>query len=177
MPVGVKTLGNMMSQITKDAGLSKNYTNHCLRATTVTLLDDAKQESRHIISVTDHKSTRSLRSYSRVSDAKKREMSGILHFGLEGNDTTEFSGIQKQKRMKSQLVSPELSTVSETSGPPSVPPSDDLLLLEDDEMDKILCSLDTNTMNNNTTTLSQSKQPANPVYNFNNCTVNINSKL
>ena len=40
-PVGVNLLGNKMKEISEAAGCSKIYTNHCLRATTVTVLDRA----------------------------------------------------------------------------------------------------------------------------------------
>ena len=66
------------------------YTNHYLRATTVTLLDDANQEGRHIISVTEHASVTSLGPYSRTSEKRKKTMSDILTFGLDGNDTSDY---------------------------------------------------------------------------------------
>ena len=53
-----------MSEISKVAGLSKLYTNHSGRATTVHVLDEADAPSRHIMSVTGHKSETSLKAYS-----------------------------------------------------------------------------------------------------------------
>ena len=38
-PLGVNSLGNMMKEISFAAKLSQTYTNHCIRATSVTLLD------------------------------------------------------------------------------------------------------------------------------------------
>ena len=40
-PLGVNRLGNMMEEILIAANLRQVYTNHCLRATSVTLLDRA----------------------------------------------------------------------------------------------------------------------------------------
>ncbi len=37
-PVGAKTISGFMSKLSTDAKLSKRYTNHCIRATTITLL-------------------------------------------------------------------------------------------------------------------------------------------
>ena len=39
--VGKNTLGDMMSTISKKAGLSRIYTNHCVRATCIGILDKA----------------------------------------------------------------------------------------------------------------------------------------
>ena len=47
-PVGKNTLGNMMATISKKAGLSKLYTNHCVRATCITILDAGGFASRDI---------------------------------------------------------------------------------------------------------------------------------
>jgi hypothetical protein len=43
--------------------LSTEYTNHCIRATTITLLNDSGFESRHIVTVSGHKNQASLTSY------------------------------------------------------------------------------------------------------------------
>ena len=39
-PLGKNTVGTMMQRISKDAALSKTYTNHCIRATVITNLDE-----------------------------------------------------------------------------------------------------------------------------------------
>ena len=68
-----------MSAISQAAGLSRVYTNHCIRATCVTVLDDAGIEARHIMRITGHKNEASIRSYScRLSDAKKRSISETI---------------------------------------------------------------------------------------------------
>ena len=50
MVLGEKTLLGMMKQISNAANLSIVYTNHSIRATTVTILDENNVESRHIMS-------------------------------------------------------------------------------------------------------------------------------
>ena len=54
----------------------RRYTNHSIHATTtISILDEAGVDARHIISVSGHKSTGSLRHYSKTSDSIKRKMS------------------------------------------------------------------------------------------------------
>ena len=47
--VGVNTLGGKMKAISKQAKLSREYTNHSIRATSVTILDQCGFEARHIM--------------------------------------------------------------------------------------------------------------------------------
>ncbi|VDH93435.1 Hypothetical predicted protein, partial [Mytilus galloprovincialis] len=64
IPLGHNKLGIYMNEISKAANLSREYTNHSCRATTVHILDEAQIPSRHIMSVTGHKSEASLKTYS-----------------------------------------------------------------------------------------------------------------
>ncbi|CAC5364615.1 unnamed protein product [Mytilus coruscus] len=57
---GHNRLGQFMNEISKMASLSQVYTNHSCRATTVHLLDEVDIPSRHIVTVTGHKSETSL---------------------------------------------------------------------------------------------------------------------
>ncbi|XP_030849678.1 A-agglutinin anchorage subunit-like [Strongylocentrotus purpuratus] len=77
-PLGVNTIGNKLKSISRNAGCSQVYTNHSLRATTINTLDSAGVQGRDILSISGHKSETSLRHYSRTSDERKREMSGML---------------------------------------------------------------------------------------------------
>ena len=81
MVVGERSLGDKMKQISKQANLSKMYTNHSIRATAVTILDKSGQsgfEARHIMAVSGHKDESSLRSYCTTDFSTKREMSASL---------------------------------------------------------------------------------------------------
>jgi hypothetical protein len=82
-PLGVNTLGNKMKTISEKAGCSLIYTNHSLRATTVTVLDEAGVED--IMAVTGHKSESSLKHYVRTSNAKKQDMSTIISSQMQEN--------------------------------------------------------------------------------------------
>lgn len=63
-----------MKQISKQAKLSREYTNHFIRPTAVTILD----KSRHIMSVSGHRSESSVRSYRKTDEATKKRMSETL---------------------------------------------------------------------------------------------------
>ena len=55
-PIGKSTLENMMKNMSISAGIAPHLTNHCVRATSVTVLSDHNIEARHIKTVTGHKS-------------------------------------------------------------------------------------------------------------------------
>ncbi|XP_033743241.1 uncharacterized protein LOC117329407 [Pecten maximus] len=79
VPVGKNTLYSFMQKLSQEFRLSKRYTNHCVRATSIATLDHNGVEARHIMSVTGHRNETSIKSYSfRLSDDKKRQMSDIL---------------------------------------------------------------------------------------------------
>lgn len=77
--LGIHTLDKMMKDLSAKANLSQIYTNHSIRATTITELDDSGFESRHIAAVSGHKSEETIRCYSRKCPTKKkREMCDAL---------------------------------------------------------------------------------------------------
>lgn len=63
-PIGKNKLENLLSIMSKNAGLSTIYTPHCIRATSVTLLKAAGLDNQRVKSVTGHKSDKSIESYS-----------------------------------------------------------------------------------------------------------------
>ena len=78
--IGRDPLNEMMKQLSKDAKLSMIYTNHSIRATCLTKLDEAGFEIRHIQAVSGHKSEESIKSYAkRCPENKKRDMSTALN--------------------------------------------------------------------------------------------------
>ena len=54
MVVGERKLGEKMKDISTEAKLSQFYPNHSIRVTSITILDKAWFEARHIISVSRH---------------------------------------------------------------------------------------------------------------------------
>ena len=78
--MGKNKVGNMMKQISKEACLSKIYTNHCLRATTATILARSGVQDRDIAMVTGHKNVASLQHYVNAPTTKKmKSLSSIWH--------------------------------------------------------------------------------------------------
>ena len=87
-PIGVNKLGDMMKEISLAASLSKVYTNHCVRSTTISALDEAGIPIHRIMQTSGHRSQSSVKSYcDRQSLEKYRESSNIL--AKVGNDSKE----------------------------------------------------------------------------------------
>lgn len=55
-PLGISHLSSMMRTMSVNAAIIPPRSNHCVRATSVTILSDANLETRHIKCVTGHKS-------------------------------------------------------------------------------------------------------------------------
>ena len=97
-PIGKDTLNNTMKNLSKNAGLSKEYRNHSIRATVVTNLDTKGFEARHIMATTGHKSEVSIKNYSRkCPSAKRREMSDALATSLIKNQDPQSPIAKKRK--------------------------------------------------------------------------------
>ena len=64
-PLGINSLAKMMKTISEEApSLSTVYTNHCVRATAITLWSNAGISNRHIMAISGHRSEQSLVSYN-----------------------------------------------------------------------------------------------------------------
>ena len=134
---GRDTLGNMMSVMSKSAGLSKRYTNHCVRATCVSLLDE-NFDPTQIMGVSMHKSLTSILSYrGRVKKSKKRDMSMSLTRACTSETST--------------IVSNDVSVQNEPSNDVACTSSNEQLIdslnvpdceMNDVEVDRILQSID-----------------------------------
>ena len=83
-PLGVNKFSTIMKQISIGAGLSKKYTNHCVRATAITLWSDSCVPARHIMSISCHTNEQSLASYNRrPSTSQLKNCSDILSHALQ----------------------------------------------------------------------------------------------
>ena len=80
-----------MAVMSTKYNLSQRYTNHCLRVTSLQVLDDENVDSRHIIRVSGHKNPDSITNYARrLSASKKRKISymSILSSSVGENQST-----------------------------------------------------------------------------------------
>lgn len=117
MPVGESSLGNMMRDMSGKAGIHPPLTNHCIRATSVTVLSDAHVETRHIKSVTGHKSDSSIESYNHRPSLKQQErMSAILSNHLVSAPGDQESALQDKENCLSVQQASIGSTQSTGSG-------------------------------------------------------------
>ena len=91
-PIGEATLNTMMKSMSKSAGITPHLTNHCVRATAVSVLSDENVEARHIKAVTGHKSDVSIESYSsRASFEQKESMSAVLSRFIAGDSSENLA--------------------------------------------------------------------------------------
>ena len=87
--LGKNLLGTMMERISQHANLSQRYTNHCVRATAVTILKKNGVEDRSVCLLTGHKNERSLQSYSKPDASECREIARCLDGHLSGARETD----------------------------------------------------------------------------------------
>ena len=95
-PVGNNTLSQKMKVISTSAGCSTTYTNHCLRATCVTVLDREGFANRDIMTVSGHHSETSIKHYSKTSEEKMRAMSNAIAVQSMPMPTTTAMPLQQE---------------------------------------------------------------------------------
>ena len=86
-PLGTTTLDNMMKEMSKRAGIEPHLPNHCLRATSFTVLSNHNCETRHIKSIMGHKSDQAVESNKRPLMEQQQKMSPLL-CGFIGNTSS-----------------------------------------------------------------------------------------
>ena len=91
--LGKNLLGTMMERISRHANLSQRYTNHCVRATAVTILKKNGVEDSTVCLLTGHKNERSLRSYSKPDASKCRELARCLDGHSPGEGETSAATV------------------------------------------------------------------------------------
>ncbi|XP_052679231.1 uncharacterized protein LOC128160024 [Crassostrea angulata] len=111
-PLGKNTLASLMSEISKKAKLSRIYTNHSIRATAITAMDEAGIEARHIMRASGHKNESSIRSYAcRLNEPKKRQMSDCLSSALGTVNKNPTESHIDQENSISSLTQEDLDAI------------------------------------------------------------------
>ena len=77
-PLGKHKLENLLSEMSKKAGLATIYTSHCLRATSVTILKASGLENARVKSVTSHKSDSAVESYHKRPTLEQQVQSSAI---------------------------------------------------------------------------------------------------
>ncbi|KAK3089650.1 hypothetical protein FSP39_005342 [Pinctada imbricata] len=155
-PVKPYQFTKFMPDISRNAGCTRNYTAHCLRATTIQALNDDGFEIRHIMFMSGHRNEASVRSYNReCSTEQKHSLSKAL---------------ARVSRPEANHSVPQRRTTN-LSGPTSTAPAPPTSAME---------TSDGNTFNINNNTLNRNS--SNSLYasfinnsSFNNCTFNFAS--
>jgi integrase len=80
-----------MQKMSAKCGLSKIYTNHCIRATGATVLSEAGYNPADVMSVTGHRSISSLAIYQQTSAKKKEAMSAALASTVQGRELMPYT--------------------------------------------------------------------------------------
>ena len=114
-PLGINTIGNKLKNLSQKAGCKLTYTNHSLRATSITTLDACGYEARDIQSVSGHKSADSLKHYSKTSQTKLKKMSESLA-------TCLYSDVNKDnenQKLGNQESTSSSKAIAECPGPSS----------------------------------------------------------
>ena len=104
--IGKNSLGTMMKEISKEAKLSKIYTNHCIRKTTATALKWQGFELNEISHITKHKNLDSVKHYigGLTYSDKRRYNEAMSNYASTENDTPP------QKRPSSDCVKETVKT-------------------------------------------------------------------
>lgn len=139
--VGHQPIEEFMSRLSKQAGLSKRYTNHSIRSTVMGILGE-RFEGRHVIGLSGHKSESTIKQYvTRLPEKKKREMSEALSTNVQpDNDdaTPKFQFKKPKKTSATATVSkpPDNSETPDKQNPePAKNPDQVLPVLQLEEID------------------------------------------
>ena len=101
-PHGKNKLSSLMKEISVEAGLSRTYTNHSVRATAITLWANAGLTVREIMTISGHRNGASLRSYhNQPSVNQLRKCSDVLTVALCEDEGVQPSAVQQSTPIRS----------------------------------------------------------------------------
>ncbi|XP_072018376.1 uncharacterized protein [Amphiura filiformis] len=109
-PVGVKTLGSFMPKLSLAAGLSRGYTNHSLKSTSMTILDESAFASKDICSV----SASSIKTcIGRPNNIEKQKLPGALSLS---KDICSVSGPRSETSVNTCIGRPNIEIGQQLPG-------------------------------------------------------------
>ena len=101
-PLGKNKSSSLMKEISAEAGLSRTYTNHSVRATAITLWANAGLTYREIMAISGHRNEASLRSYhNQPSVNQLRKCSDVLTVALCEDEEVQTSAVQQSTATRS----------------------------------------------------------------------------
>lgn len=104
-PVGKSKCQDLMPTLYANAGLSKRYTNHCVRSTVLGILDRGKFGARKIMRWSGHKSENSIKSYAHTTtNAEKKEMAEYLNNAAMGQENIPPKDSEKKVAVNSNAL-------------------------------------------------------------------------
>ena len=86
----------MMKTISKEEGLPKIYTQHSVRATSITLWSNAGLINRHVMAISGHRSEQSLAHYNQRPSSFLLKRSSEALFRALGTNTEQSPAIKKK---------------------------------------------------------------------------------
>ncbi|CAC5420085.1 KCTD1_15 [Mytilus coruscus] len=92
----------------------KTCTNHCVRATCITVLSDSGFEARHIVTISGHRNEQSAQNYiPDTSTAQKRDMSASISSYTAANSTTNLDQNNNNENMNNSIFDVNESDLTE----------------------------------------------------------------
>ena len=120
--IGKNTIDKMMKTLSERASLSVTYTNHCVRASTITNLQSKGASATAIMRTSGHKSVQSLSHYLQPTEADKLQTARLLDSdevadgatATTDDDIDQFLSLATQEQL-AELEKPQPPTMSVTS--------------------------------------------------------------
>lgn len=115
-PLSHNMLGGMMARISSAADLSKTYTNHCVRATSIQSMKKAGIEDRKICAISGHANVQSIAAYDKTTVSEACSIAKAID-GARAQPATEPLDEKDKENVKlvdstvSEHVQPVVSTV------------------------------------------------------------------
>lgn len=131
-PVGINQIGKFLSEISEYAGLSKRYTNHCIRSTTVHAMKKQDCTIPEMAFVLKHKSLESIKSYiGKPTLEDKEEIADKLFDFASNENENDVQPSTPPAPKKSKLSRKKKKNTPAATGKPTTPVKNSLNATEE----------------------------------------------